>query len=183
MKNTIAVAWQESNAKEQERIDNYEEERRLFYVAITRAKNELHLFNVSECESSFVNEVAPPVKTAKAPLKHQPDVQIIEPQVEKHSDLQVQAPSVTIAPDLAAYTVNTRVKHATYGEGIISGIERKRDDIHVIDVRFNDGSKSKLHLEVVVRMGLLHLAYIWYNKTEHFPWESVPSGGVTVSLS
>ena len=146
------------DAKEQERIDNYEEERRLFYVAITRAKNELYLFYINECESGFVNEVAPPVKTQKETVIHHPDVQIMEPRVDTTSDLQVQAPSVTIAPDLAAYTVNTRVKHATYGEGIISGIERKRDDIHVIDVQFNDGSKSKLHLEVVVRMGLLHLA-------------------------
>ena len=46
-------------ASEQERIDTYEEERRLFYVGITRAKNELYLFYVSECGSEFVNAVAP----------------------------------------------------------------------------------------------------------------------------
>ena len=45
------------DAKKQERIDNYEEERRLFYVAITRAKNELYLFYISEYGSSFVNEI------------------------------------------------------------------------------------------------------------------------------
>lgn len=46
-------------AKEQERIDNYEEERRLFYVGITRAKNKLYLLNISDCYSSFINEVIP----------------------------------------------------------------------------------------------------------------------------
>lgn len=38
------------------------------------------------------------------------------------------------------------------------GLEKKRNDIYVIDVQFNNGSKSKLHLEVVVRMGLMRLA-------------------------
>lgn len=46
-------------AKEQERIDNYEEERRLFYVAITRAKNELYLLSVNECKTGFINEIVP----------------------------------------------------------------------------------------------------------------------------
>ncbi|MBR4320150.1 MAG: ATP-binding domain-containing protein, partial [Oscillospiraceae bacterium] len=45
------------DAKKQERIDSYEEERRLFYVAITRAKNELYLFYISEYGSSFVSEI------------------------------------------------------------------------------------------------------------------------------
>lgn len=40
-------------------IDNYEEERRIFYVAITRAKNELYLFSVQEYQRSFVNEIIP----------------------------------------------------------------------------------------------------------------------------
>lgn len=52
------------DAKEQEKIDTYEEERRIFYVAITRAKNELYLLYINEYGSSFVNEVAPPVQPA-----------------------------------------------------------------------------------------------------------------------
>ena len=52
-------------AKEQERIDNYEEERRLFYVAITRAKNELYLLSVNECRTGFINEIAPESHTTK----------------------------------------------------------------------------------------------------------------------
>lgn len=61
-------------AQEQERIDTYEEERRLFYVGITRAKNDLHLFYVSECGSEFVNAVAPPDRTPKEPVIRQPDI-------------------------------------------------------------------------------------------------------------
>ncbi|MBQ8921746.1 MAG: UvrD-helicase domain-containing protein [Oscillospiraceae bacterium] len=137
------------DAPEQERVDTYEEERRLFYVGITRAKNELHLFYVSECASEFVNSVAPPDRTAREPVIRHPDVQIKEPKMETKP---IQADS-----DLAPYTVNTRIKHATYGEGIIVGLETIRDDIHVIEVQFDNGSKSKLQLEVVVRIGSIHL--------------------------
>lgn len=44
-------------ALELEQIDSYEEERRIFYVAITRAKNELYLFSIQEYQCSFVNEI------------------------------------------------------------------------------------------------------------------------------
>ena len=146
------------DAQEQERIDNYEEERRLFYVAITRAKNELHLFYVSECESSFVNEVAPSVKTPRETAKSHPDIQIIEPQVQAPSVSKVQAPSVLTDPSLAAYIVNTRIKHDAYGEGIIVGSEIKQGGLHIIEVLFDNGNKNQFQLDVVVNAGLMHLA-------------------------
>lgn len=146
------------DAQEQERIDNYEEERRLFYVAITRAKNELHLFYVSECESGFVNEVAPPVNTPKEPVKHHPDIQIKGPRVQVPSVPKVEDPSVPIAPELAAYIVNTRIKHDAYGEGIIVGSEIKQGGLHIIEVQFDNGNKNQFQLDVVVNAGLMHLA-------------------------
>ncbi len=154
------------DAQEQERIDNYEEERRLFYVAITRAKNELYLFYVSECESGFVNEVAPPVKTPKEPVKHHSNAQVMEPRVGVFSVPQVQAstvqkaevPSAPLNSELAAYTVNTRIKHDAYGEGIIVGSEIKPSGIHIIEVQFDNGNKNQFQLDVVVNAGLMHLA-------------------------
>lgn len=138
------------DVKEQERIDTYEEERRIFYVAITRAKNELYLLYISNYGSSFINEIAPPMKPVES-----------ESTARSHTDHHVTEPSDSITSNdemLAMYTVNVKVKHATCGEGFIIGLEKKRDDIHVIEVLFNDGSKSKLHLEVVVGMGLLCLS-------------------------
>lgn len=139
------------SAKEQERIDTYEEERRIFYVALTRAKNELHLLYVSDYGSSFVNEVVPIIKPViKDTVPHnRSDINITKP--------QIQEPPAPIDPTLSMFTVNTRVIHATYGEGVIIGLQKKRNDIHVIEVKFKNGTKSKLHLEVVTRMGLLHL--------------------------
>lgn len=146
------------DAEEQECVDTYEEERRLFYVAITRARNELYLFCVSEYKSSFVNEVAPPVKAQNKPFKHHPDVQIIEPQVQTSFVAQVETPSVPADPNLAAYTVNTRIKHGAYGEGIIVSSDTNRGGLHIIEVLFDNGNKNQFQLDVVVNAGLMHLA-------------------------
>lgn len=131
------------NALKQGDIDSYEEERRLFYVAITRAKNELHLFDIKECESEFVNEIA----LFEELVKSQPNV------VES----QVKACSVLTDSELAAYNVNTRIKYDTYGKGVIVGFEEKRNDIHIIKVLFDNGEKIQLQLEVVLRAKLIHL--------------------------
>ena len=71
-------------AKEQERIDNYEEERRLFYVAITRAKNELYLFYIEEYDSEFIDEIIPPIKKVVegSTSKHRPVVNMNETIIE-----------------------------------------------------------------------------------------------------
>ncbi len=138
------------DAPEQERIDSYEEERLLFYMGITRAKNELNLFYVSECGSEFINEIIPLVNPSNEEIAGlHLNVCEVEP----------QSPTVSGSTDvlLSAYTLTARVLHSNYGKGIIIGVEKKREDIHVIEVQFDNGSKSKLHLEVVVQMGLLKL--------------------------
>ena len=48
--------------------DNYEEERRLFYVAMTRAKNELSLLRINGENSSFINEVDAYINPSKNEL-------------------------------------------------------------------------------------------------------------------
>ena len=46
-----------SEIKELDEVRQYEEDRRLYYVAMTRAKNELHLFDCTDRSSSFTCEV------------------------------------------------------------------------------------------------------------------------------
>lgn len=41
----------------------YQEERRLFYVAMTRAKNQLYLFSWPGRKSTFVREILPPQRS------------------------------------------------------------------------------------------------------------------------
>lgn len=49
-------------SRSKDNADGEQEERRLFYVGITRAKNHLNLFNICDRESSFVEELFPEVK-------------------------------------------------------------------------------------------------------------------------
>ncbi len=49
-------------------MDLIQEERRLFYVAMTRAKNHLHVFAIKGKPSSFVDEILPPPEQPK-PVK------------------------------------------------------------------------------------------------------------------
>lgn len=71
-------------AIEQETFEEYEEERRLFYVVITRAINELHLFYIEEYGSEFIDEIIPTIKTVDETLasNHRPVVNMNETIIE-----------------------------------------------------------------------------------------------------
>ena len=54
----ILPAKNRVESREEEEIRQYEEERRIFYVAMTRAKDRLYLFSCGDRRAEFVNEVA-----------------------------------------------------------------------------------------------------------------------------
>ena len=47
----------------------YQEERRLFYVAMTRAKNYLYFLSISGRKSSYISEIFPPRQSEKNDIK------------------------------------------------------------------------------------------------------------------
>ncbi|MDL2327814.1 ATP-dependent helicase [Ruminococcaceae bacterium OttesenSCG-928-A11] len=55
--NGILPAKAIPDAGSQDEIKHYEEDRRLYYVGMTRAKNELYLFSCHDTESAFTSEV------------------------------------------------------------------------------------------------------------------------------
>lgn len=98
--------------------EELEEERRMFYVAVTRAKSYLHIYVLQErynkklLPSRFVNE---------------------------------------IRLDLNALQVGTRVKHRTFGNGIITYVNNKK-----ISIFFDDLNETKtLSLPFLLEQGLL----------------------------
>ena len=92
-------------------------------------------------------------KTTKKAVKAEAPVAEVKEEAPK-----AEAPSIPIATELAAYIVNTRIKHDAYGDGVIVGSEIKQGGLHIIEVQFDNGNKNQFQLDVVVRAGLMHLA-------------------------
>lgn len=119
----------------------YEEDRRLFYVAMTRARQELVLFDCTAERSSFAQEVLSGLPGHRSrpdavPAGHRP------------------APAAARKPlppvDIASITaVGARVRHAVFGPGTVESAEGGR-----VTVRFAAGART-LDARVVADRHLL----------------------------
>lgn len=120
-----------------ERNQAEEEERRLFYVGITRAKKELVIMSVRNEESEYVRilsrrlvKAANGKKVAKALTgRAQPEVQDV---------------------DISQFTNGKAVSHKTFGKGIIQGV---KENIATID--FQKVGQKQLSLPFAIKMGFL----------------------------
>lgn len=116
----------------QEDADLLEEERRLFYVAVTRAKNELEIISYKQSYgkdtelSTFIkqflqisnqNKVTPPKENKF---------------YKKNNNFNV------INKDLVNYKIGTRIQHKIYGEGTIKSI-----DGHICEVQLDENKKIR----------------------------------------
>ena len=101
--------------------ESYEEERRLFYVAMTRAKQELWImrFTKDTRYSTFAEEVFPKQKA------------------EKRRRLPADGAKKPPAPPAELFQVGKAVRHQTFGRGII---KQRRGDVVVIQL---DGGEEK----------------------------------------
>ena len=125
---------------EQEERDAYEEERRLFYVGMTRAKHELSVvrFRKAGLSSRFAEELFPtprelqpkPVRRALA-MEEGPDREAITAMGEE------------LLPGV-------RVRHRTFGSGVLCA--RNGD---IATVSFDNGADKRLSLSTALRTGQL----------------------------
>ena len=120
-----------------------EEERRLFYVGMTRAKNELNIFTFRQAElSSAFSAVLFPGKEEKPAAPKGGGAPSIRP------------PSAGSSLHWAAkdYFPGVRVCHRQFGKGQV--ITRNED---ILTVRFEQGESRKLSLSVCLKAGSLWL--------------------------
>ena len=115
-----------------EEMKAYEEDRRLFYVGVTRAKNHLHIFTYSAQDSSFCEEFLQkkPLVTGKTAPK-------------KRTESEFDA-------FCNKFEYGSKITHKTLGKGfVLSKVER------ILLVQFADGRTKRLSLDVLFREGLL----------------------------
>lgn len=124
-----------------EEQDAYEEERRLFYVGLTRAKKELGIitFRKVGLGSEFAAEVFPPKKREGAPVRRKA-TQVKQPDGER---------ILALAKD---YIPGTRLLHKTFGPGTLVS---KTGDIAV--VAFDTQEVKKIAISTALKANQLKL--------------------------
>ena len=120
------------------RSEDYMEERRLFYVAMTRAKNELFMFWCKNDRSSFVEEVFPN-ETAE----------------RLNTVIKKKPPTASPArPKISDFNVGDKVEIIGEGVGTITNIEEREfvslGNIHIVTVRTEKGEIQK-YLDLLIR--------------------------------
>ena len=125
---------------EQEELDAYEEERRLFYVGLTRAKRELGImtFRKVGLESTFAREIFP--------LKGDQT----QPAAVKKSVVRQEPDAARIAAIAKDYIPGVRLVHKAFGPGTLVS---RSGDIGVI--AFDSGETKKIAVPVALRVGQL----------------------------
>ncbi len=95
-----------------------EEERRLCYVAITRAKNKLWLVNAMKRTLYGMDSVNPPSRF----LSEIDDEHLIKESKEK--EIEVKPKFKVQIDETAEYNFGDKVKHDTFGVGVVVGIDK-----------------------------------------------------------
>ena len=132
-----------------EEIEKYEEERRLFYVGVTRAKNNLYLFKTQETSSfvkQFIYKKQTGINTKKSigikKIKVSGNYSETEQKKTKYSEEEFQKYVSDLAEGLL-------VIHKKYGPGVITSMDENN-----VTILFGEQEKS-FHLKILFQNRLL----------------------------
>ena len=123
---------------------NYEEERRIFYVGMTRAKDKLTIFKYADEPSIFVGELLP--KEKKSASKAKSGTKRKENALTKPTMLlKKNKKPVTSGGDVPKnLVIGERITQKKYGEGVITDVSWDEDEIPTkFTVEFDDGRERK----------------------------------------
>jgi DNA helicase-2/ATP-dependent DNA helicase PcrA len=137
---------------DKETVEKYEEERRIFYVGVTRAKNNLYLFKSREA-STFINQLLnkkPIVENVKTPSENKAvrtalrNVYYFE---EKGSFSEEEYKQFVI--NLAEGVI---VSHKKYGRGVIVAMDETN-----VTILFDNETQKKFSMELLFKNKLLKI--------------------------
>lgn len=135
---------------DEEAWKTWEEERRLFYVAMTRARNRLQVFRFRhpEMESTFSQEIFPVKKPSRAPAALRPTVSKKPGTMAQRPAALEKKPQVLPAGAEQYYVKGAALSHRRFGPGIIA--DRQGD---LVTVAFLDGSQRTFSLAATLGLG------------------------------
>lgn len=119
----------------------YEEDRRLFYVAMTRARQQLVLFDCVAERSAFVEEVLSALPGRRKRREVEPAGRRPAPRAVRTPQPPVDVESIT--------AIGAHVRHAVFGPGTVESVNGRR-----VTVRFTAGPRT-LDAQVVAERRLM----------------------------
>lgn len=122
----------------QEEVDAYEEERRLYYVGMTRAKEELCIFTFKQADTSrFSKEVFGTEEKKIVPAK-QKTSNIFSKEVYGISQLKTTVKQTELEEKMKVYEDGVVVEHKKYGRGVV--VKRQEQ---VVEILFDKQEETK----------------------------------------
>jgi DNA helicase-2/ATP-dependent DNA helicase PcrA len=119
---------------------DYEEERRIFYVGMTRAKDNLHILKYSDSPSIFVSEIN---KKKEKPESEKKKTKKAVGVLQKPTPLLKKKKAVSDERDVPEnLIIGERISQVRYGEGTIIDVRWDDDDIPTkFTVQFDSGTE------------------------------------------
>ncbi len=145
--------------------DLYQEDRRLFYVAMTRAKDNLYIAHTKDGPSVFVDELFGKQQNAKCPERILPSARKTTNNPSKYKptydvpnkDFVSTASLVFIKADISEYKINSTIRHKSLGIGIIRAITQITNNLYIIIIDFDNGKTDKFDLDKLIQNDLIEL--------------------------
>ncbi len=142
---------------DKQELRDFEEERRIFYVGMTRARNKLNIFTYNNEDSTFVKEISSvPNKDKKAPQK--PEKKRSKASIKKtilsnNYDMKFVVPKSEEYP--RELVIGQKVSQPKYGVGVIVDVNLDEFDLPTtFSVEFDGGVERKFRYPYAFEIGM-----------------------------